>query len=166
MNTKVWKEASFQMDTRATCNVIKLRDLAGTKYASKLKKTKPVFKMYNSTTLKPIGQCLAQLSNPETLKKYKVNFNVVDGDHCTNLLGSKTEQQMGIVDINYDLIKITPELTKRAACTKTVQGESNRSDLTVESIADDYCDVFEGLHLEVDGSIKPVQLPVRKVPSP
>ena len=60
--------------------------------------------MYNATTLKPVGQCVVQLTNPETQRKYRVKFTVIDNEHCTNLLGSSVAQQMGLVDVHYDII--------------------------------------------------------------
>ena len=68
MSIKGGRETKFQVDTGATCNVIKQSELSGTKYMSKLKKTKQVLRMYNSSTLKPVGQSVVQLQNPETRK--------------------------------------------------------------------------------------------------
>jgi hypothetical protein len=47
MNIKGGRETSFQVDTGATCNVIKQKELSGTKYMKKMNKTKQVLKMYN-----------------------------------------------------------------------------------------------------------------------
>ena len=112
-----------------------------------------------------------QLTNPETRKKYKVKFTVIDGDNCTNLLGSRAAQQMGLVDVNYNIMKISPELTLIKVHTHTVMTAPNKAGLTADQITSEYKDVFEGLgqlgpklHLEVDETVKPVQLPVRKIP--
>jgi hypothetical protein len=44
MNIKGGRETSFQVDTGATCSVIKRNELVGTKYMKKMKKTKQVLK--------------------------------------------------------------------------------------------------------------------------
>ncbi len=179
MNIKGGRETSFQVDTGATCNVIKRNELVGTKYMKKMKKTKQVLKMYNSSTLKPIGQCMVQLQNPETHKKYKVKFTVIDGENRTNLLGSRAAQQMGLVNVNYDNMKIltVPCEMKVAAMTAsepspTEDSTPKQTGLTMEQITKEYKDVFEGLgqlrpknvKLEIDENVKPVQQAVRKIP--
>ena len=154
----------------------------------KMKKTKQVLKMYNSSTLKPVGQCMVQLQNPETYKKYKVEFTVIDGENCTNLLGSRAAQQMGLVNVNYDNMKILSEpdqkgdshttmtssessLTERATHSILTSSESSQTGLTMEQITSEYKDIFEGLgqlgpklHLELEENVKPVQQAVRKIP--
>ena len=189
MSIKGGRETKFQVDTGATCNVIKQSELSGTKYMSKLKKTKQVLRMYNSSTLKPVGQSVVQLQNPETRKKYKVKFTVIDSENCSNLLGSRAAQQMGLVDVNYDNMKIVAEQDsiKLDKHTKMMSSELNviekqthsvltspepsQNGLTMEDITSEYKYVFEGLgrlgaklHLEVDETVKPVQQAVRKIP--
>lgn len=82
MYIKEGKEVHFQVNTGATCNVIKMSAIMGRKYASKLKETKQVFRMLNSTTLKLLGNCTIQLRNPATQAKYKVGFTVIGCDEC------------------------------------------------------------------------------------
>jgi len=72
----------------------------GTKYASKLKETKQVLRMFNSTIFKPLGNCTIELRNPATQAKYKVGFTVIGCDECANLMGSRAAQLMGLVDVN------------------------------------------------------------------
>jgi hypothetical protein len=154
----------------------------------KMKKTKQVLKMYNSSTLKPVGQCMVQLQNPETCNKYKVEFTVIDGENCTNLLGSRAAQQMGLVNVNYDNMKIVSESdqkgdshttmtssesspTERSTHSILTSPESSQTGLTMEQITSQYKDIFEGLgqlgpklHLELEENVKPVQQAVRKIP--
>jgi hypothetical protein len=60
---------------------------------------------------------MVQLQNPETCKKYKVEFTVIDGENCTNLLGSRAAQQMGLVNVNYDNMKILSEPDQKGGFT-------------------------------------------------
>ena len=70
MKIKGGHEAIFQVDTGATCNVIRAGELRGTKYESKVTRTNQVLKMYNSSPLRPLGKCRVQLTNPRNGKKY------------------------------------------------------------------------------------------------
>ncbi|CAB3981086.1 Hypothetical predicted protein [Paramuricea clavata] len=191
MNIKGGKETSFQVDTGATCNVIKRKELSGTKYMNKMKKTKQVLKMYNSSTLKPVGQCMVQLQNPETCKKYKVEFTVIDGENCTIFLGSRAAQQVGLVNVNYHNMKILSESDQKGdSHTTMATSESSPTERSTHSTFhidlsriklnwidhgtdhySEYKDIFEGLgqlgqklHLELEENVKPVQQAVRKIP--
>ena len=78
MKIKGGSETMFQVDTGATCNVIRSGELRGTKYENNVTATNQVLKMYNSSPLKPAGKCCVQLTNPQNSQKYKVDFVVVE----------------------------------------------------------------------------------------
>ena len=69
MNVKGGKETQFQIDTGTTCNVIKRSELSGTKYMSKLKETKQVLRMYDSSILKLVGQSVVQFAKPGNMQE-------------------------------------------------------------------------------------------------
>ena len=93
MKIKGSHEAIFQVDTGATCNVIR---------AGKVTCTNQVLKMYNSSPLRPVGKCRVQLTNPRNGKKYKVEFVVVKNDDAdVNLIGSIAAQRMNLIQVNY-----------------------------------------------------------------
>ena len=48
MKVKAGPETNFQIDTGATCDVLKLSSIKGTKYANKVTPTNQVLKMYNA----------------------------------------------------------------------------------------------------------------------
>ena len=165
MSVKGGRNMSFQIDTGATCNVIRSKELRGTKYEKKVVATDQVLRMYNSSPLTPAGICHVQLTNPTNGKKYKVKFVVVeDKDANINLLGSRAAQQMNLIQINHE--NISDQLNEVQAVDNQCTGE-----LTKEEILQRYPDVFEGigelgepLHLEVDDTVKPVQIPPRRIP--
>ena len=64
MTIKGGRNTSFQIDTGATCNVIRATELRGTKYEKKVFATDQVLRMYNSSPLVPTGICYVQLTNP------------------------------------------------------------------------------------------------------
>lgn len=95
----------FQVDTGATCNVIRSKELIGTKYEKNIAKTNQILRMYNSSPLIPTGICFVQLTNPTNDEKYNVKFVVVDEkDASINLLGSRAAQQMKLIHVNHENI--------------------------------------------------------------
>ena len=165
MKIKGGSETMFQVDTGATCNVIRSGELRGTKYENNVTATNQVLKMYNSSPLKPAGKCRVQLTNPQNSQKYKVDFVVVeDKDVNTNLLGSRAAQQMNLIQVNHEnMLPATNEV-------HVVQTPSEVG-LSEEELRTKYADVFQGLgelgeplHLEVDEMTAPVQIPPRRIP--
>ena len=78
-------------------------------------------------------------------------------------------QQMGLVDVHYDIIRDKHTMEKILAATHA--RTETQTGLTIPQIVTDYADMFEGfgqlgpeLQLEVNDSIKPVQLPPWKIP--
>ena len=160
MKTKGGYKTRFQVDTKATCNKIRVGELRDTKYTNKVTNTNQVLKKYNSSPLKPAGKCCVQLTNPQNGNKYKVEFIVVeDKDADTNLLGSRVVQQMNLIQVNHDNFLLAP------AEVHMVQPPI-RTGLSEEQIWTKYPDVFqrlgelgEPLHLEVNDMITPIQIP-------
>ena len=164
MTIKGGNKTKFQIDTGATCNVLKKSELKGTKYERNIKPTTQVLKMYNNTALKPVGKCKIQLQYPETKQKFKVPFTIVDDEHAkSNLLGCRTAQQMKLIQRGRQK---QINQVDRDTTTPSHMG------LTLQDIRDAYQDVFdEGLgvlgpelHLEINPDSSPVQLPPRKIP--
>ena len=174
MKLKDGPEINFQIDTGATCDVLKLSSIKGTKYANKITPTNQVLKMYNASTLRPLGKCKVQLTNSRDNRKYKVNFTIVEDEHCVNLIGSKTAQQMKLITIRNDKIKPCPgpaECASTATVDVNLTSSRQFEGLTLEQVRSQYEDAFDGLgnlgtplRLEVDETVKPVQQPLRRVP--
>ena len=166
MKIKGGHETIFQVDTGATCNVIRAGELRGTKYERNITQTNQVLKMYNSSPLKPVGKCRVQLTNPRNEKKYKAEFIVVrDNDASINLIGSRAAQQMQLILVNHENL-----LSEANEAVHAVQTPSEFG-LTEEEIRTKYADVFQGLgelreplHLKVNETTRPVQIPPRRIP--
>jgi len=71
--------------------------------------TNQVLKMYNTSTVRPLGKCKVQLTNSRNKRKYKRNLTVVEDEHWVNLIASKTTQQMQLITIRNDKIKPCPQ---------------------------------------------------------
>ena len=114
--------------------------------------------MYNNLEVKPIGRKKMLVLNPKNNNMYTVEFIIVKGQ-CKSILGLKTCEELELLTVNRQNI---PLVTSQSTNT---QGLSERD------IVNSYSDVFKGegklegqLHLELDESVQPVQLPPRRVP--
>ena len=159
MKIKGGETSKFQIDTGATCNVIRKKELKGTKYEKRIKPAAHVLKMYKSS-LSPVGKCKIQVQDVTTKKKFKVPFTVVDDHHVkNNLLGSRAVQQMKLI---------------RVVTTNHIhQVNNDHMGLTMAEIEETYHDLFEGqgnlgpkLHREVDPEVPPVQMPLGRSLNP
>ena len=112
--------------------------------------------MYNMTTVKPVGKCRTILRNPETGKKYNVEFEVIK-ENFTPLLSRNAAEQMKFITINYDNFKLL----------NSVQEDDT------ENIIKKYSNVFNGktlgcfpgeVHLAISSDAKAVQMPPRRIP--
>lgn len=177
MKIKGVKQAKFQIDTGATCNVIKSCEIIGTKYANQVTQTTQMLKMVNSTILKPIGRCKVQVYNPKNNQKHKVTFMVGQDETCSNLIGSQAVQQMGFFDIHFEQLHRSPATPKSReiqanaleTSAKPIKPSEQRS--SINDKLSEYLEVFEGLgdlglelHLEADDNASPVQLSPRRIP--
>ncbi|CAG2198015.1 unnamed protein product [Mytilus edulis] len=154
----------FQLDSGATCNIMNsnaLKELG----IKELKKTSQVVKMYNKTTIKPLGICQLKLINPKNDAKFKAEFIVVKDKTLTPLLGNKTVQAMNLMTIHYENIKSVQQGAPMSPDAYTCK-PIDKADVLKE-----YEDVFEGTgflegkyHLELNEHAQPVVHPPRKVP--
>lgn len=136
-----------------------------------------MLKMFNSTTLRPIGKCKIQVCNPRSNQKDKVTFMVVPDENCANLIGSQAAQQMGFLDIHFEQLHNSLAAPKpREIHAHTVETSMNpnkpsEQGLSISDILSKYPDVLEGLgelgpelQLEVEDYATPIQLSPRRIP--
>ena len=155
------QKVKFQLDTGATCNVIRKDVPPGTD----IEPTVQLLSMFNKTKLKAQGRCTISLQNPRNQKKYRGTFIVAEGV-TSSVLGAQTVQQMGLIQIQYNTIG-SVERNQRDLQESSIVSEG----LTFADLTARFKNVFEGevgrlgglLHLEVDETVQPVQLPVRRV---
>ena len=129
--------------------------------------TKSVLVMYNKSKLKPLGKCKLKLWNPRNQKLYQLEFQVVDsGGTTVPLLGKRASEGMQLIKVHYENI-----LAIDSMVTVLPVMQSTRGQWTMDQIKAEYADVFSGdgclegeYQLEIDSSVKPVQLPKRRVP--
>ena len=150
----------FQLDCGATVNVLPQSSYALLREvtcARALEKCSSTLVMFNKTEITPVGKQRLSMQNPANKWKYSAEFVVVSGN-CTPILGAAAIQHMKLITVNRENILEVRE-------TQTEQTPPCRD------VLEDFKDVFTGegllegkLHFELDEEVKPVQLPVRKVP--
>lgn len=150
----------FQIDCGASCNVIPIDMLLP---ETKLEDAKTVVLMYNESTLKTLGKCKIKLRNPRNQKLYQLEFQVVDKDCTVPLLGKQASEAMKLIKVHYENILAIDSIVtaEKPASTQWTMGQ----------IKTEYADVFTGdgclkgeYIMEMDKTVKPVQLPKRRVP--
>lgn len=147
----------FQLDCGATVNILPIdiyqKIFNDPQLARLKKKTTTKLQMFNKTELTPLGSVKVETLNPKNEEVLISEYLVVAKGHMA-ILGAQANQEFKLMTINSD--NIMSVMT--AAPTQP-------------HIVAEFKDVFEGdgklekqLHLEVDNSVSPVALPVRKTP--
>ena len=105
--------------------------------------------MFNKSELKPVGRVKVETLNPKNEQCLLTEYTVVPSGH-TALLGAETVQQFGLITVNADkIMSLSDEPPTKQDFEDIFLGEEK----------------LEGkLHLELDRTVLPVALPVRKVP--
>ena len=146
----------FQVDSGATCNVISKNDLPD---ECRIEHSKQVLSIFNGSKMETSGKCRVNPVNPKVDEECEAEFVVVNKD-CTPLLGSKTVQEIKLIEVHYEKISL-------------IQEKPEAMGLTMQQISADFHDVFTGdgkfekkryLHLEVNANIGSVTQPVRRIP--
>ncbi|KAK7891393.1 hypothetical protein WMY93_023356 [Mugilogobius chulae] len=124
---------------------------------------KAIAVMYNGSKVKPLGKCKVKLRNPRNQKLYQLEFQVVDRDCTVPLIGKRASEAMKLIKVHYENIMAIDSIVTKE--------EDTKGQWTLEQIKTDFADVFTGdgclegeYRMEVDTSVKPVQLPKRRVP--
>ena len=154
------KQIKFQLDCGATVNIIP-EDVYQSAFhdpnLEQLQKANTTLVMYNKSEITALGKLTAETLNPKNDERYLIEYLIVSRG-LNPLLGARTIQQLHLMNIN-------------EANIMSMDTEDRKKVLTQSDITDSYADVFAGegalegkLHLEIDESVPPVKLPVRKVP--
>ena len=172
-------EIKFQLDCGSTVNVLPeyvYKELVTEANHENIEKSYQTLIMFNGTETKPLGKKRFSVRNPKNKKKYNIEFVIVK-ENLKPILGARAIQHMKLVSINRENIMKLNEKQSTESTDGKRGNDQNQSTvspvgyLTKEKIVERYKDVFESegkldgkLHLEIDPKVKPIQLPVRKVP--
>ena len=80
---------SFQINYGATSIIIPVSSLK----SETIKPTNKSLRMWNSSVVKPIGECKVKLKNPKTKKRYSVSFFVVGNEQLTPIIGKRAAEK-------------------------------------------------------------------------
>ena len=145
----------FQVESGATCNVVRLRYLNVTN--ENLQESSEVLQLYDKSKLTLLGQWTAELVIPKTGTRQRTSLTVVE-DAPTAILGAMLSQKLGHITVHYQQLfsamtetEVTTKVREQIICK--FQSVSAR---TLESSA--------GKCLEVEPLVPAEQTPLRKVP--
>ncbi len=148
---------NFQLDSGSTVNILPIdvyKKAVHDSQGTQLQSSKATLVMFNKSELKPLGSIKLETVNPRNNQVMCIEFVVVSEGHMP-ILGVPAIQQFGLMTVNSSNIMHINELSIKDH----------------DSLVDEFGDVFTGegkfegkLHLEIDETVKPVTLPVRKVP--
>ena len=138
-----------QLDSGSTCNTVSYKDYCNLFEADDeyLNKSSVKLKTYDGSLIIPKGEVELQCQYED--KSCNLHFQVLNKD-LTPLLSADTCLKLGLLTLNIE--------------------ETSRVD-TIDSVVDNFSDVFEGLgrlpgkyHIDVDPEVRPVQHCQRNVP--
>ena len=151
----------FQLDCGATVNILpvdRYRKVFNDPQLARLNKTTTKLQMFNKTELTPLGSVNVETLDPKNEEILMLEYLVVAKGHMP-ILGAQAIQEFKLMTINSDNI-----MSVMTAAPAPAQPHNN-------DIVAEFKGVFEGdgklegqLHFEVDTSVSPVALPVRKTP--
>ena len=157
------QEVRLQLDTGASCNVISQSDLPS---HVPIQVTCQSLMLFDASRVQPVGKCTVRLLNPKNGHKYREEFVVVERG-LTSLFGAKSIQQMKLITLRRENI-----LQASVEIGHPPGGQRAAQPLTLDQIVQQYSDVFDDklgqlegrLHLDIDPTVTPVQLPARRIP--
>ena len=170
----------FQLDSGASCNVLREKDIDISRHM--LRPTKMKLRVYNGLIMRPLGSVSVLIRNPVTEENFKMDFLVVS-EASTAILGAKACQEMRLISIHREkFLEDANSITECASMkyadggihtTGTVQEPAkprriaSKADLisAYSAIFNGELGKFEGkAHLEVSRDAHPAIMPTRRVP--
>ena len=146
----------FQLDCGATVNILPVdiyQQIYRDPQMTRLQPSHTNLVMFNKSEVKPLGRVKVETLNPKNEQCLLTEYTVVPSGH-TALLGAETVQQFGLIMVNADKIMSLSDEPP-----------------TKQDFVSEFDDIFLGegklegeLHLELDRTVSPVSLPVRKFP--
>ena len=164
----------FLIDCGASCNLLLLEDAVAIDPELKsLRKTDTRLTMFDGTELKTRGVLTARVKHPISGKRRLMQFYVAE-THNRAILGVDACQDLDLITVNYENICTVhgdPKPSSSSSALRRVDKAASPSCLTESEVIAQYPDLFEGVgllegevHFDVDESVPPVQMPLRRLP--
>jgi hypothetical protein len=173
------KKIRFLLDCGSTVNILP-RSVAAVLRRTNLRPPRAILRMFDRKELPTVGMLTATLKHPRTHKEFEMDFYVTERE--VPILGLDACRRMdllriveeNICEVHETLPSPSPSqvMSSPPAEQSTLYAPPTTSKLTEADILAQYADVFDGslgllegdVHFEVDKSVKPVQLPLRRIP--
>lgn len=175
------KSVHFMLDCGATVSVLPFIDASSVNPGlSALRPAEARLTMFDGQELKTLGMMSANVEHPRTGKRKRMEFYVA-ATHDRAILGMTACKDMELLYVNENNICSVrnDRATSSVSADRSVNNPPAPSlaaaaePLTKEFIVRQYADLFTGVgrlegevHLEVDPSARPVQMPPRRLPVP
>jgi hypothetical protein len=143
------------LDCGATVNLIPEEIVMEIGLVKNVRPPESLLRMHDDTPLKTVGMITLPVEHLKNSTKHYLDFYVT-ANNDKPILGAKTCLELNLMRPIYENI-----CTVQPGCTSCI---------TEKEIFDEYADLFEGVgrfegtvHFDVDESVRPVQLPLRRL---
>ena len=169
----------FLLDCGATVNLLPVSLIRSMGRLDEVRPAASTLRMFDRSELQTCGMITVNVQHPRTKREYKLDFYVA-AKHEQPLLGFKACRALellrvveeNICEIRSSSLPATATATStQPSATSAVAGASDMHCLTEATIMAEYADLFDGVglmdgdvHLEVDSTVTPVQMPLRRLP--
>ena len=149
------KPVYFQVDTGATCNILRKTDLPP---GVAMRPGKVTLSYYNGETEPSAGECELKVTNPRSRQQYTLKFVVVERG-LQPILGLQAAQDLGLIKLLHENLASQPFCAAVDSQSQTDQGKTKLEFIEkFPSIFEKTVGVFQGtLHVEVTADAKTVQ---------
>ena len=146
----------FLLDCCSTVNLLPASFVEGS--SAQLRPATATLRMFDDTALQTTGVFTAPVHHPRTNKQMQLDFHIA------------AKHQQAILELEacleFDLLAVRENIC-------TVDSYTPSSPLTRDILLTSYENLFEGLgtlggevHLDIDPTVRPVQMPLRRLPIP
>jgi len=152
----------FLLDCGATVNLLPAAFVESIGRMNDVRPTTTTLRMFDKSQLQTHGEITLTVQHPRTLRNYELNFYVA-AKHDQPVLGfhaCRALQLLRVVEENICEVQ-----------TSTNGDSSSTTCITKSDILTEYADLFDGVgllegdvHLEIDPTVPPVQMPLRRIP--
>jgi RNase H-like domain found in reverse transcriptase/Reverse transcriptase (RNA-dependent DNA polymerase)/Integrase zinc binding domain len=151
------KTVRFLLDSGATVNLIPAEVVTTLGQQKHIRPAKAVLRMFDKSELPTTGMVTLSVNHPVTQKRHALDFYVA-ARHQQPILGFEACRDLKLLSADEESVCVVTPINQ-ATC------------LTEAEVRDKYADLFTGVgllegdvHLELDDKVKPVQMPLRKLP--
>ena len=159
----------FLLDCGATVNLLPESLVRSMGRQNQVRPAAATLRMFDKSKLQTCGMITVIVDNPRTSRKFELDFYVAK--HDQPLLGLKSCRALELLRVNEENICEVQSTSIADVLTPSEQPSSNAVCLTEAEVLSEYADLFDGIglldgdvHLEIDNTVAPIQMPLRRLP--